>query len=63
MINLAQKAGFELVYYRPFFKLFFNKYHSVYQVKRFPPIMVRIMEKILPGSPGNMLMILRKNKY
>jgi ubiquinone/menaquinone biosynthesis C-methylase UbiE len=61
MISLAKEAGFEPAYYRSCFKLFFNRYHSVYQVRRFPVWMVRLMEKILPGVPGNNLLVLKKS--
>ena len=60
MIDLANKAGFKLVYNKPFFKRFFNKYQSVYQVTRFPAPFVRFMEKILPGPPCNMLLVFMK---
>jgi len=60
MIELAAKSGFELVYYKPFFKLFFNRFHSIYQVKRFSPIIVLFLEKLIPGSPGNMLLVFKK---
>jgi len=60
MISLAKEAGFEVVYYRSCFKLFFNRYHSLYQVRRFPVWMVQLMEKTVPGVPGNNLLVLRK---
>lgn len=60
MVDLATDCGFELVYYKPVFKLLLNKYHSIYQAKRCPESILRILEKVLPGSPGNMLMVFKK---
>jgi 2-polyprenyl-3-methyl-5-hydroxy-6-metoxy-1,4-benzoquinol methylase len=60
MTDLAQEAGFEPVFYRSFFKLIFNRYHSAYQVRRFPKFVVKLMEKVLPGVPGNGMLVLRK---
>ena len=60
MISLAKEAGFEVVFYKPLFKKFFNKYHSIYQVTKLPPRIIKLLEAILPGSPGNILMGLQK---
>jgi len=60
MINLANEVGFELVFYRPLFKQFFNKYQSVYQVAKLPSKLIRFFEIVLPGSPGNMMMGFKK---
>ncbi|MDX2361483.1 MAG: class I SAM-dependent methyltransferase [Crocinitomicaceae bacterium] len=60
MIELAEKAGFEVVLTKPFFKNFFNRYHSIYQVKRLSPRVVKTLEMILPGMPGNLLLVLKK---
>lgn len=60
MISIANESGFELVYKKTFFKLFFNKYHSVYQAKRFPLKLIKLAEIVLPGSPGNLLIVFKK---
>lgn len=60
MIDLSKEAGFELISYKTFFKKFFGKYNSVYQAKRISPAILKFLEKILPGSPGNHLVILKK---
>lgn len=60
MIDLAREAGFEPVYYKSFFKLLLNRYHSAYQVRRFPVGLVKLLEKVLPGIPGNSLLVLKK---
>ena len=60
MIHLCKETGFEVIYYNTFFKHFFNRYHSVYQVKRLSPGIVNMLEKILPGIPGNVLLAFKK---
>lgn len=60
MIDLAHEAGFEPVYYKTFFRLFLSRYHSAYQVRRFPVWLIRLLEKVLPGIPGNSLLVLKK---
>lgn len=60
IIDLAVKSGFEVVEIKQNFKLFFNKYHSLYQVRRFPLWFVKLMEKIIPGKPGNLAVVLKK---
>lgn len=60
MIQLSEKAGFELVYEHPLFKKFFNRYHSIYQATRVPHGILSLLEKILPGTPGNLLMAFEK---
>ncbi len=60
MVDLASAQGFKLVVKRPLFKRFFGKYHSVYQARRVPIWLLRILEKTLPGTPGNLLMVFKK---
>ncbi|MBI5541112.1 MAG: class I SAM-dependent methyltransferase [Bacteroidia bacterium] len=60
MIYLSIELGFEIVYYKTFFKNFFNRYHSIYQVKRLSPGIVNILEAILPGMPGNIMLVFKK---
>jgi SAM-dependent methyltransferase len=62
MIYLSETAGFELISYRPFFKNFLNRFHSAYQVKRLPSGIIKLFEKILPGMPGNLMLILKKQE-
>ena len=57
---MAREAGLEPIYYSALFKAFFNKYHSVYQAKRLPAFLLQFLEKILSGTPGNMLLVLKK---
>ncbi len=61
MIDLADKAGFKLVWEKKIFKKFFGKYHSLYQVQRVGAELVAFLEKVLPGSPGNYMMVFKKN--
>lgn len=61
MIGLAREVGFEYLYSVNYFKSFFNKYNSIYQVNRIPSGIVCILERILPGMPGNIMIVLRKN--
>lgn len=60
IISFASEAGFKLIYYKPLFKFFFNRYQSVYQVRRFPAWIVRFLEFILGGNPGNMMFVFAK---
>lgn len=62
ILSFAKEAGFEIEYYKPLFKLFFNKYQSIYQVQRLSPRMVKFLERILPGNPGNMMMVFVKKR-
>ena len=62
MLDLAKEAGFELFYSARLFKVFLGKYHSVYQVNRFGPSMIKTLEKLVPGTPGNLLLAFRKKK-
>ena len=60
MLALAKEVGFELVFYRPLFKRFFNTYQSVYQVAKLLSKLVMFFENVLHGSPGNMMMGFKK---
>lgn len=60
MEYFAGLAGFEITYTRNFFKLFFNRYHSIYQAARVPFHVLRTLELLLPGSPGNIMMVMQK---
>lgn len=60
MVQLAAQAGFKPIYYEPLFRNFFNRYHSVYQAGRVPHGLLRILEKVIPGRPGNHLFVFAK---
>lgn len=60
MIQLAQNAGFEVISTYSFFKKFFGRYHSIYQAHRIPATLLKILEKVLPGTPGNLMLVLKK---
>ena len=60
MFKLAQNAGFEVTATFSFFKKFFGRYHSIYQAHRIPSPILTLLEKVLPGSPGNLMIILKK---
>jgi ubiquinone/menaquinone biosynthesis C-methylase UbiE len=60
MIQLATDAGFELIAFNSFFKNFFGRYHSVYQAQRIPAPLLKVLEKVIPGTPGNIMLILKK---
>ena len=62
MKELAKAAGFEVISTQPFFKKFFGRYHSIYQAHRIPSSVLQLLENILPGTPGNMLLVLKKKK-
>ena len=62
MISLSKESGFDVVYYKPFFKRYFNRFHSVYQVQRLSPIIVKSLEVVLPGMPGNSLIVFKKSQ-
>lgn len=59
MLSLSEEAGFEVVYKKSFFKLFFNKYHSLYQAKRLPSWLLRFLELTIPSPPGNIMMVMK----
>ncbi len=58
--SLAQKAGFSPVLHHSIYRLFFNKYHSLYQARRIPHGLLSFLERILPGMPGNYLYVFKK---
>jgi len=61
MIQLAQNAGFEVITTYSFFKNFFDRYHSIYQAHRIPTSLLKVLEKVLPGTPGNIMLVMKKN--
>ena len=60
MVELSSECGLKKTASYPLFKLFLGKYHSLYQAKRFSPKMLTFLEKMIPGSPGNIMMIFEK---
>lgn len=60
MIDLATRSGFELVQYKGIFRNFFNRYHSLYQARRVSHSVLRVLEKLLPGMPGNHIFVFVK---
>lgn len=60
MLDLATRAGFELVAYKGIFRNFFNRYHSLYQARRVSHSVLRVLEKLLPGIPGNHIIVFVK---
>ncbi|OFZ38139.1 MAG: hypothetical protein A3D92_00705 [Bacteroidetes bacterium RIFCSPHIGHO2_02_FULL_44_7] len=60
MIDLANRSGFEVVHYKGIFRNFFNRYHSLYQAKRVSHSVLRVLEKLLPGRPGNHIFVFVK---
>lgn len=60
MVDLAEEAGFEKVTQINLFKKIFWKYHSFYLINKFPVPFVNFLACILPGNPGNMMVIFRK---
>ncbi len=59
--QFASECNFEIKEQKPLFKKFFNRYHSLYQANKLPSGILQILERILPGNPGNMMNILIKN--
>jgi SAM-dependent methyltransferase len=57
MDAFAEKAGFKKAYEFSLYKNFFGKLHSVYLYNRFPATLVKLLEKIIPGNPGNIVKI------
>lgn len=62
MEKFAEKAGFRKVKQINLYKRIFWRYHSLYLVTKIPVPLVTLLEFILPGSPGNMLMVFKKTK-
>lgn len=62
MKELCHQTGFTLLFSMPVFKNVIWRYHSVYMTKKFPMWLVSLAENILPGSPGNMVMVFQKSK-
>jgi len=61
MDELAREAGFVKVFQLNIFKTLLWRYHSLYLIKRIPQSLVNSIEKLMPGSPGNMLMVFVKS--
>jgi 2-polyprenyl-3-methyl-5-hydroxy-6-metoxy-1,4-benzoquinol methylase len=60
MKSLGKEAGFEVVKSQGLFKLFFNKYHSVYRADKTPHWLLTFLEKIMPGKSGNNIVVFKK---
>jgi SAM-dependent methyltransferase len=59
-IQLAHKAGFTLTYKSTLFKTFFNRYHSLYFSRYLPNWVISLLEALVPGKPGNFLLVFQK---
>ncbi len=62
MIEFACNAGFAQVFQTNLYKTLFGRYHSLYLITKFPEWLINFLEKVLPGPPGNILMIFKKSK-
>ncbi len=61
IINFCNSTGFKMIYYKKIFKNIFWKFHSAYLFKNnFSFWFVELLEKIMPGSPGNMIFLFKK---
>lgn len=60
MEKFARDIGFIKVKQFTVYKNFFGKIHSLYLYNKLPYIVVKILEKVIPGYPGNYIMIFRK---
>ncbi|MDA8226955.1 MAG: class I SAM-dependent methyltransferase [Desulfitobacterium hafniense] len=60
MDHFCKLAGFEKLFSTPVFKNIMWKYHSAYLSRKFPMWLVTLVENVLPGSPGNVVMVFRK---
>ena len=60
MDTFAEKAGFNKVNEFSLYKYFFGR-HSLYLYNKLPITLVKILEKIIPGNPGNMVKIYSLN--
>lgn len=60
MLKLSEKAGFRMLFSTPVFKNVMWRYHSAYLTKKFPMWLVSLAEALLPGSPGNIVMVFQK---
>ncbi|MDD2234973.1 MAG: class I SAM-dependent methyltransferase [Desulfitobacteriaceae bacterium] len=60
MDMFAEKAGFTKVYEFSLYKYFLGR-HSLYLYNKLPIILVKLIEKVIPGSPGNMLKLFKIN--
>jgi ubiquinone/menaquinone biosynthesis C-methylase UbiE len=61
MIDFATENGFKAIMSLNVFKKLFWKYHSLYLAeKKIPFKLLSLFEKILPGSPGNLVILFQK---
>ena len=61
IIKFCKKVGFKKIYYSKIFKKIFWKYHSAYIVnKNIHFWIISLLEKILPGSAGNLIFLFKK---
>jgi SAM-dependent methyltransferase len=61
MLQFCDEAGFKRLFSLPIFKNVMWKYHSVYLTRKFPMWLVSLAESVLPGSPGNVMMVFQKS--
>ncbi|KLU61481.1 dTDP-3-amino-3,6-dideoxy-alpha-D-glucopyranose N,N-dimethyltransferase [Peptococcaceae bacterium CEB3] len=59
--TLAGQAGFEAALEFTLHKNLLGRVHSLYLYGRLPDGLIKTLEKILPGKPGNMVKIFRKH--
>ncbi len=59
MDALAESVGFKKVNEFSFYKYFLGK-HSLYLYNKIPVTLVKILENIIPGNPGNIIKIYSK---
>lgn len=62
MLEFSEIAGLDKLFTIPIFKNVMWRYHSVYLTKRFPMWLVSLAENVLPGSPGNVMMVFQKRE-
>lgn len=60
MNYFAEKVGLVKIHELSLYKLLFGRVHSLYLCDKLPNSIVRLLEKIIPGSPGNMVKIFIK---
>lgn len=60
MVEVCQRAGFNMLFSNQVFKNVMWKYHSAYLTQKFPMWLVSLAESILPGSPGNVIIAFQK---
>jgi ubiquinone/menaquinone biosynthesis C-methylase UbiE len=60
MEQYCRRVGFEKALSFTVFKNILWKHHSMYLAARYPMWLVALLERVLPGSPGNIMMVFRK---